>query len=159
MSQERFCPNCRAALPPRSDNCPHCGTYAGDVFDGRKPPRVKSGRGGWLMILALIALAAGAYLFTRRNTTPTNYDAISTRVVHDRPGGARHAAGAKLSEAEAVRELRRAVTTSHQMRSECLATVSHGFRGGAWRFTAVDSCNSTRLGEWKVDGRTAAVTR
>ena len=154
---ERLCTNCRADIPNGADVCPQCGVFAGDVFDGRrpKPPRKP------IMILPLVLLvlagAGGWWFYTqyqRRAQIPP-MDAGSPGVVRQRPGGTRRAAGAKINEAEAIRILRRSL--ADRVTAECLVVSSQGVDGGVYRLTALDRCQSTRLGRFTVDGITGDV--
>jgi hypothetical protein len=81
-------------------------------------------------------------------------------VVGDRPGGARRAPGAAISEPEAVMTLRHYFAgQENAIKSECLAVISKGYRDGHYTFDAVDACRRSRLGRWKVDAKTKAVSR
>jgi hypothetical protein len=83
---------------------------------------------------------------------------LPVRVVSDRPGGARKAAGATVNEAEAIRLLRRHLVAAGT-KSECIAISSQGSAGNSYRFTAYDGCAQVRMGRWTVDGRSGAVER
>ncbi len=165
--EERYCANCREPLPPRAAWCEKCGAEAGDVFDGRMP-RAKSSWRGWLIAL-LVVIAAAVAVFLYRDDVPIprilrtspKFDTGPVRVVGQRPGGARRARGAKLTEPEAIRTLRQSLVRREDpgVKSECLAVASRGFHGGAYQFDAVDSCHSTNLGRWQVDGATGEVRR
>ncbi len=166
-ASERYCSTCREPLPSGAAWCEKCGADAGDVFDGRMP-RKKSTWRGWLVALVVVA-AAGVALFLYRQDVPIprffrrapKFDTGPVSVVRQRPGGVRRAPGAKLSEPEAIRALRRELAGRENaaVKSECLAVASRGFHGGAYQFDAVDSCHSTSLGRWQVDGTTGAVKR
>ena len=158
MDQEtRYCENCRQPIARGSDQCAACGTYAGDVFDGRMPVRrAPTSRGAWLTLLLLIAAAvAGWFYWNRPRPMPPLSAVPAIDVVGQRPGGTRHAAGAKINEAEAIRALRVHLAS---IKPECLAISSQGPQGAVYRLTAVDSCNGTRLGRFVVDG-TGKVSR
>ena len=115
--ETRFCSNCRAELPPKADACPACGVFAGDLFDERSlRPRT---RRAFLIALVVIVAAVAALLiwpntpelvqnaWQKRSEPPKPAPVPQrTRVVNDRPGGARRAAGATINEAEAIRLLR-----------------------------------------------------
>jgi len=47
----------------------------------------------------------------------------------------------------------------HPIKSECLALIRKGDRDGQYMFDAVNSCDRTRLGRWKVDAKTKKVSR
>jgi len=111
-----------------------------------------------LVILLIAAIAAAAWFYRSKipflHEEPV-FDSGPIHVVRQRPGGARRAPGAKLSEPEAVMTLRQHLAT--QVKSECLAVASRGFKSGAYEFDAVDSCAGTKLGHWRVDAKTAEV--
>ena len=158
MNDDRYCSNCRAELPKGAETCPTCGTFAGDVFDGRMPGKqfriVRL-----LIILVFIAAAAygGWWLWQRQQETRPTPDNRPVRVVRQRPGGAKVPAGATISEPEAVMFLRRHF--SSEVKGECLAMTSQGYRDQAYHFTVVDSCRGVRLGKWQVDANSRKVMR
>lgn len=162
-SEERFCSNCREPLPARAAWCEKCGTDAGDVFDGRMP-RKKSANRGWLVAL-LIALVGALGVFLYRDDVPIprflrsspKFDSGPVRVVGQRPGGSHRGPGAKLNQPEAVRTLREYLVAHKKVKSECLAVAARGFRDGAYTLDAIDSCRSTKLGRWRVDGGSGEV--
>jgi hypothetical protein len=93
----------------------------------------------------------------KKEPPPVKAEPIAVRVVHDRPGGARRASGAKINEAEAMRLLRRHLATTVSIPIACLAVMSHGPSKGDYFFTALNRCDSIRLGRWRVDGKSGAV--
>ena len=135
-----------------ASNCPQCGVFA-RVAD----PERHHGRGWrYLLLLLLIAIvAAGAAYFLMPRSAAERPRSGPVRVVHDRPGGARIGAGATISEAEAIVRLRRSL----DLKPDCIAILSHGFRRGAYDLLAVNRCDGTRLGRWRVDGKSGAVSR
>ena len=151
MSDERFCSNCRAALPPKVTECPACGVYAGDLYDERvHRPKTRVALFGVLLVIA-VAAGGAAIWWNARNALPERAksvkDAPSTRVVKDRPGGVR-------KETEPMRLVRRHLVVTTGVKSDCIALMA--MRGGA--ITAYDSCSATRLGKWRV-GKSGEVTR
>lgn len=62
--------------------------------------------------------------------------------------------GRPLTQGEAARVLRR-----HLGPDECIAVMGKGTAGSAFLFTAVNRCEGTRLGKWKVDAKTQVVSR
>lgn len=163
---ERYCSNCRAELPPRATECPACGVFAGDVFDGRKPrPPRRAPSGLLLFLLVVVILGGGAWWFLQERQreaearVPPPPPLPSVRVVGDRPGGARRATGAVISEAEAIRVLRRHLVATLKISNDCLGILSAIPRDGAYVLTAVNGCDHTRLGRWRIDGKTSAITR
>ncbi|MFL6244914.1 MAG: hypothetical protein ACJ74H_02735, partial [Thermoanaerobaculia bacterium] len=161
VMEQRFCSNCRAELGPKDDACPACGVFAGDVFDERSL-RPRTRRVFLLVFIVVIALAAAWFLiptrFLKREPAPAAKPAPpSTRVVHDRPGGARRAAGASINEAEAIRLLRGHLASTMTINSSCLVVMSHGPSKGDYYFTAYNRCDNVRIGRWRVDGKSGAV--
>ena len=166
MSETRYCSNCRAVLPPRATACPSCGVFAGDVFDGRKPRPPRRGPSGLLFFLLVSAILGGAAWWFYQEQARQAAARVapppplpSVRVVTDRPGGARRATGAIISEAEAIRVLRRHLVATLKISNDCLGVMSALPRDGAYILTAVNGCDHTRLGRWRVDGKTSAITR
>ena len=149
------CENCGANVPRDLGACPECGVFARVLKP--KGETKKSNTRIWVLMLLLIALgvAATTYWLTRPTVAPTKATPPPVRVVHDRPGGARSGAGAKISEPEAILHLQRSLG----LKVDCIAIMSNGFRDGAYQLTAVDRCEGTRLGKWRVDGKTGAVRR
>jgi len=153
MSEERYCTNCRALIPRGSGVCPECGTYAGDVFDGKLPKAKRSSNSTFWIILLAAAVAAGGYWFFSRRVALPRPDTGPVRVVGDRPGG-------EKQRAEAAMSLRHYFAGQPQpIKSQCLAIINRGYSNGYYNFDAVNSCDRTRLGRWKVDARTKAVSR
>ena len=152
---DRYCSNCRTELPAGVNSCPACGVYAGDVFDGKMPKQSSGEREAgvtWTLIALLIAAAAGAggwWWYTRYGQFPTP-DTGPIRVVGDRPGG-------NVGEAKATVTLRHYL--AGQVKAECLAVISRGFSNGYYSFDAVDSCQRTKLGRWRVDVKSGSVSR
>ncbi len=162
---ERYCSNCRAELGPKDDACPACGVFAGDVFDERSL-RPRTRRGFLFALIAISALAAAWFFLPTRPNLPwpepkTERAAKpappATRVVKDRPGGARRAAGATINEAEATRLLRRHLASTTTITSSCLVVMSHGPSKGGYFFTAYNRCDNVRIGRWRVDGKSGDV--
>jgi len=153
MTDERYCTNCRALIPRGSDVCAECGTYAGDVFDGKLPrAKRRTSSALWILLLAA-AIAAGGYWFFNRRAALPRADTGPVRVVGDRPGG-------EKQRAEAAMSLRHYFAAQPQpIKSECLAIINRGYGNGYYSFDAVNSCDRTRLGRWKVDAKTKVVSR
>jgi hypothetical protein len=115
-----------------------------EVYDDRplrgpRPPRT------WpfvLSVIALVALGAAAWFFLQHRQPPPLPPAV--RVVRGRP----------LTQGEAARVLRR-----HIGRDECMVVMAKGTVGSAFLFTAINRCEGTRLGQWKVDAKTQTVSR
>jgi hypothetical protein len=163
MTERRYCSNCRLPLPPNASACASCGVFAGDVFDGRKPRPKKPPSGILFFLLVAAILGTAGWWLMHQSAKPAPPPPApplpSLRVVADRPGGSKRVPGAKVTEAEAIRILRRHLVASTAIRDECLVLMSLPVENGAYRFTAVDTCQHTRLGRWRVDGRTGAVVR
>lgn len=160
---DRFCSNCRAALPDAATSCPECGVYVGDLYDERvHRPKTRFRLFATLLALALIAGGAAVW-WNARHALPEKKtkasEVPSVRVVGDRPGGARRAQGAVVNEAEAIRLVRRHLVETTGVRADCVALLGQGFRNGAYLVNAHDRCESTRLGRWRVDGKTGEVAR
>ena len=157
MPDARYCTNCRAELGRGDETCSACGVFAGELFDGRLPRKPRRGRWIIVFLLILTLTVAAGWLILQRRGSPTELTEPQTiSVVSDRPGGSRLARGATVNEAEAIRLLRRHLT-SRGIANECIAVSSQGPRQGSYDLTAVDSCAGTRLGRFIVDGKTQAV--
>jgi hypothetical protein len=155
----RRCENCDARVPAGAATCPECGVYAGEYVEGQAINPSKPRYGLWLSLLAAAAvIAAVSYLLTKQlpaREAAVRKDTTPVRVVRDRPGGAYRAKGAVISEPEAIMLLRRSFT---DLKPECVAILSNGYRDGAYLMTVVNGCTGTRLGKWRVDGKTREVT-
>jgi hypothetical protein len=157
----RSCENCNARLPAGATSCPECGVYAGEYVEGEAiPPRKPRYRLwiSWFLAAVLIAAASFAILklqktYEDKPVQPARREPV--RVVRDRPGGAFRAKGAILTEPEATMLLRRSFAG---VDPKCIAILSNGYRDGAYTMTAVNGCDHTRLGQWRVDGKTKAIT-
>ena len=159
MHEERYCSNCRTLIPRGVDNCPACGVYAGDVFDGKMPKQRRKSNGALWIVLLLVIASAGYWYWMQRPRIP-RADTGPVRVVGDRPGGARRAPGAVISEPEAVMTLRHYFAAQeHPIKSECIAVISKGFSGGHYTFDVVNGCDRSRLGRWRIDAKTRAVSQ
>lgn len=156
----RSCENCGARVPAGAANCPQCDVFAGDFVEGEVVQPRKPNYRFWISaLIVVVILAALSFLLLQRAIVPANHVRLiyrePVRVVRDRPGGAHVAKGARISEAEATMLLRRHFVN---VKSECVAILSEGFRGGAYQMNVVNGCDHTRLGRWRVDGTTKAVT-
>jgi hypothetical protein len=157
------CENCNAHIPAGATTCPECGVYAGEYVEGQAIHPRKPRYGLWLSVLvAALVVTAVSVLLTNPHLIPLQFardlprvDTTPVRVVRDRPGGAYRAKGATINEPEAILLLRRHFTN---LKSECVAILSNGYHDGAYVLTAVNGCDHTRLGKWRVDGRTRAIT-
>lgn len=160
---DQYCAKCRSLIRAGSVRCAKCGEIAGDIFDGkiRKPDR-KGGDGFFSVLVVLLALTGAYWWWSSQQqaamTTESRAQLPSTRVVGDRPGGVRTAAGAKLNEAEAIRMLQRQLVAGGKT-LDCLVISSQGFRDGSWRLVARDRCQSVRLGRFAIDGDTGRISR
>ena len=115
-------------------------------------------RAGFYLIL-ISAIAYGAMWMWERQKRKQHpvRDTSPVRVVRQRPGGAAIPSDATISQPEAVLHLRRHL--SADVKGECLALSSQGYRDQAYWLTAVDSCKGIRMGRWRVDANSRAVTR
>ena len=167
----RSCENCGARVPAGATSCPACEVFAGEYVEGRRAVHPRKPRYAlWLGILVLAALVAAVSVGLARpelfpvrwlasrlgDLEPSDSPPVPVRVVKDRPGGAHRAEGAAISEPEAMLLLRRSFTT---IESDCLVILGNGYRDGAYEMTVMNRCDHTRLGRWRVDGRTKVVSR
>lgn len=160
----RSCENCGARVPAGATSCPECGVYAGEYVEGQAIHPRKPRYGLWISLLvAALLVAAISVALTKPDLLPISISRDvklvhrePVRVVRDRPGGAYRGKGAALSEPEATMLLRRHFT---DVDAQCIAILSNGYRNGAYLMSVVDSCTHTRLGQWRVDGKTKAITR
>jgi hypothetical protein len=65
--------------------------------------------------------------------------------------------GAVTSQAEAIRLVRQHLIATRGLKKECIVLLGNGFTSGAYLVTARDHCTATRLGKWRVDGKTGDV--
>jgi hypothetical protein len=160
---DRFCSNCCEPLPDEATECAACGVYAGDLYDERvHRPKTRFRLFAVLLVLALGAGGAAVWWNARHALPERGVSATEVppvRVVGDRPGGARRGAGAVVNEAEAILLVRRHLVATAGVRTDCVALLGQGFREGAYVVNAHDRCTSTRLGRWRVNGKTGEVAR
>jgi hypothetical protein len=140
------CTNCDAHIPHGVTSCPNCGVYA---LDEPPSPPAPPRRVLWplLLVVVVVAGAAGGWWWWSRQRKPAptaKPKPLPVHVVHDRPGG-------NVQEAEAVRMLRRTLA-ERGIANDCIAIISHGKKGDAFEMSAVNSCDHTRLGRWRVGG-------
>ena len=157
----RYCSNCRAELPANADSCPACGVFTGELYDERMHrPKPRLALFGTLFVIALLAGGAAVWWNARRDLpdrTAVPKEAPRTRVVGDRPGGAKRAAGAVVNQAEAIRLLRRHLVTTRGLKNDCIVALGEGVSGGAYVFKVTDHCSGTRLGKFRVDVKSGDV--
>lgn len=145
------CTNCDATVPLGSSVCSECGVFAGDQAKVASRERRAGGK-MWIFVTLLIiagAAAGGWWWWTRYGQIPKP-DTGPIRVVHDRPGG-------NVNEAEAMLMLRHQLAADRK--ADCVAVISRGYSNGYYSFDAVDSCQQTKLGRWRVNSKTHAVSR
>lgn len=140
--EERFCSECRAAIPKGESVCPACGVFAGDVFDGRLP---RKRRAGWVWV-AGVFVVAGLAGWMWLGYEPPKKTHLVYRVK------------LPLSERDAMQTLRRFLTTSERD-VQCVALIGKGRSGDDYLISAVDRCKHAQLGQFAVDAKTAAVTK
>jgi len=144
------CTNCDAPIPRGATSCPNCGVYA---LDEPPAPPAPPRRVWWpLALVIVIALvgAAGVWLMQRQSKSKPAAKPDPVHVVRDRPGG-------NIAEAEAIRTLRRHLTT-RDIPSDCVVVMSNGLHDGAYQLQAYDRCKHIKLGPWSVDAKTREVT-
>jgi hypothetical protein len=134
--------------------------YAGDLFDG-KVKRERKPISAALLALLLLAIAGAAYAVWmnrfRREPEIVRPPVPPTRVVSDRPGAARKARNASVTEAEAIRILVAHLVETRRVKRECVVIMSNGYRDGTYRLTAFNHCEQTKMGKWQVGARTGDV--
>jgi hypothetical protein len=159
--ESRYCSNCRAELPPKTDSCPACGVFAGELYDERMHrPKPRLALFGTLFVIALLAGGAAVWWNAQRalpDRAAKPQEAPRTRVVADRPGGAKRAKGAVVNQAEAIRILRRHLVTTRGLKNECIVALGEGSAAGAYVFSVRDHCSGTRMGKFRVDAKTGDV--
>ena len=159
--ESRYCSNCRAELPAKADACPACGVFAGDLYDERMHrPKPRLALFGTLFVFAVLTGGAAVWWNAQRalpDRPAKVQDAPRTRVVGDRPGGAKRAGGAAVNQAEAVRILRRHLVTTRGLKNDCIVALGEGVSGGAYVFSVRDHCSGTRLGKFRVDATSGDV--
>jgi hypothetical protein len=137
--------------------CEACGADASVAKRTDRKPRTWW---PWIVVV-LIAAAVGAWMYAPHPTELPRTDTGPVRVVKQRPGGSAKGSGAALTQPEATVTLRRHFTAraENPIKGSCLAIASRGFADGAYAFDVFDSCAKSRLGRWKVDGKTGAVSQ
>jgi predicted nucleic acid-binding Zn ribbon protein len=142
---ERYCTECRAAIPKGESVCPACGVYAGDVFDGKLPKKRRSR--AWLWLALIVVAVAAAWMFApwqRETKTRRKLPVVRTHVIKD--------------QRDAMTTLRRFLTTSERD-ERCVALIAKEHDGDKYLIAAVDSCKHVRLGNFAVDAKTSKVTK
>ena len=131
------CSNCGASIPRSAGTCPECGVFARVVTPPRSNTRI------WILALLLIAIgvAAFTYLSTKPSARPVARPLLQT--------------GPVRNQAEAMLRLRQSFGVS----PDCVAVISKGFSDGSYHLDAVNRCDGTRLGRWRVEGKTGHVRR
>ena len=149
----RFCSNCRAELPAGAEACPDCGVFAGDLYDERMHrPRTRFAMFALLLILALATAGAAIWWNAGRPLTGRQQQAEQRKAPPRAPGAVRN-------EAEAIRIVRRHLVDTVGIGNECVVLLGRGLTKGGYVVRAQNHCTDTRLGNWRVDAKTGAVTR
>ena len=131
-AMERYCSNCRTELPAGAEACPQCGVYAGELFDERSLRKRRAPRAGfWIALLVLASASYAGWIYWRSRPAPVP--------------AAPQAVERKESE---VARVRRTIIEATGVKDECLAVI----RVRAGLYNAVNSCDGTKLGKWKVRG-------
>jgi hypothetical protein len=175
---DRYCSNCRTELPRRATHCEQCGVYAGEVFDGRIGKR--SIRPYVFLAVFILCLAMGWFAYTHPREVMSIVDTLTqslrpgatktarqkakphpekVRVVRDRPGGARRAPGAKITEPEAILMLRRYVEAKGTAANDCIVVKLERFDGADYVLSVLDRCSGVRTGTFRVNGLTGDVSQ
>ena len=143
------CTNCGATVPRDSGTCPECGVFARVVSPKSENSRL------WILALLLVAAGVGAFTYFATIRETHLLSRTPVRVVHDRPGGARRGSGAAISEPEAILRLQR----SFGLAPDSVAIMSKGYSDGVYVLDAINRCDGTRLGRWRVDGKTGNLSK
>lgn len=130
------CTNCGARIPGDAGTCPECGVFARVLERSRPPRRIWS----WILLVLVLATGVGATQYFLRQSTPAP----------PRP----KPAPAQVDERQAIVRLQQTFE-----KPECVAILSKGFHDGGYDFVAVNRCDGTKLGRWRVDQKTGAVHR
>ena len=126
-------------VPRDASACPQCGVFA-QMVAPRSPGRIWP----WLALALVLVLAAAAVSVVKMRR-PAEAGPHPARIVPKLP----------VSEHDAVLLLRQ----SFALKPECIAIISKGLSGGVYNFVAVNRCDATRLGRWRVDRKSGAVFR
>jgi len=142
--EERYCTECRAAIPEGESVCPACGVYAGDVFDGKLPRKRRAwGWVGWIGVLVAVGIAA-LFFWPEPSQRTYTVKRIAPHAIKD--------------QRDAMRTLRQFLTTSERD-EKCVALISKGKSGADYVIAAVDRCKHAQLGTFVVEGKSGAVRR
>jgi predicted nucleic acid-binding Zn ribbon protein len=143
--EERYCTECRAAIPEGVSVCPACGVYAGDVFDGKLPKQRRSRAWWWLALIVVAAAAAWMFAPWPNETHPRRKPpVVRPHVIKD--------------QRDAMTTLRHFLTTSERD-ERCVALIAKEQGRDKYLIAAVDSCKHVKLGTFAVDVKTAKVTK
>ena len=152
-AEPRFCSNCREELPAKAEACPVCGVFAGDLYDERRHrPRTRFAMFALLLVIAL-ALAAAAVWWKEGRGMP-----VLQKKAVQRPAAKPRAPGPVKTEAEALRIVRQHLVATG-LENRCVVLLGRGMSKGGYLVRAQNHCTDTRLGNWRVDAKTGAVTR
>jgi hypothetical protein len=107
-----------------------------------------------VLVVGLVLASAAAWWVVRERYVPPE----PPKAAPPAPAPAPKPAGPVRSDAEAANVLRRYLVATKAIGSECVAILGHGRSGGQWTLSASDRCQHVRLGRFRVDAQTGAVT-
>ena len=130
------CTNCGARIPRDAGTCPECGVFARVLKPSRPPRRIWP----WIVLVVLVAVGVGVTQFVLMRP--------------EAPKSRSKPVAARVDERQAILRLQQSFE-----KPECVAILSKGMHDGAYDFVAVNRCDGTKLGRWRVDQKTGAVHR
>lgn len=127
------------------------------MFTGRvEAERGPKTRWGTLavLVIGLILVTAAAWWVVRDRYIPPEPPQAATPAPAPPPAPK----GPVHSDAEAAAALRRYLVATKGIGNECVALLGHGRSGDHWTLSASDRCQHLRLGRFRVDARSGAVS-
>lgn len=138
------CTNCDAVIPSDAGACPQCGVFARTL----PSTQAKRKKRTWILTLLFLAVAAAGATYYFTTWRPLRKPVRQAPVVPRQTGPV-------TSERGAIIRLQQ----SFSIPRDCVVIIGKGYRENAYDLTAFNRCDNTRLGRWRVDPKSGAVSR